>query len=38
MKTAIQYVNNSEGVIQFVQVPLTEWGKLMAKLKDTNKH
>ena len=33
MKTAIQYVNNSEGVIQSVQVPLTEWEKLMAKLK-----
>ena len=33
MKTAIQYVNNSEGVIQSVQIPLTEWEKLMAKLK-----
>ena len=33
MKTAIQYVNNSEGIIQSVQIPLTEWEKLMAKLK-----
>ena len=33
MKTSIQYVNNSEGVVQSVQVPLTEWEKLLAKLK-----
>ena len=33
MKIAIQYVNNSEGVVQSVQVPLTEWEKLLAKLK-----
>ena len=32
MKIAIQYVNNSEGVVQSVQVPLTEWEKLLAKL------
>ena len=33
MKIAIQYVNDSTGKTQSVQVPLTDWEKLMAKLK-----
>jgi NADH dehydrogenase FAD-containing subunit len=33
MKITLQYVNDSSGKIQSVQVPVTEWEKLMAKLK-----
>ena len=33
MKIAIQYVNDSSGKTQSVQIPLTDWEKLMAKLK-----
>ena len=33
MKIALQYVNDSSGKIQSVQVPLTDWEKLMGKLK-----
>ena len=33
MKIAIQYVKDSTGKTQSVQVPLTDWEKLMAKLK-----
>ena len=33
MKLALQYVNDSNGNIQSVQVPLTEWEELMAKLQ-----
>ena len=32
MKIALQYVNDSKGKTQSVQLPLTEWEKLMAKL------
>jgi asparagine synthetase A len=33
MKFPLQYVNDSLGNIQSVQVPLSDWEKLMAKLK-----
>ena len=33
MKIAIQYVNDSSGKTQSVQIPLTDWEKLMCKLK-----
>jgi asparagine synthetase A len=33
MKIALQYVNDSSGKIQSVQVPFTDWEKLMSKLK-----
>ena len=33
MKIAIQYVNDSSGKTQSVQIPLTDWEKLMSKLK-----
>jgi hypothetical protein len=34
MKIALQYVNDSSGKLQSIQVPLTDWEKLMAKLKN----
>ncbi len=33
MKFKLQYVNDSDGTTQAVQIPLTEWEKLLAKLK-----
>jgi asparagine synthetase A len=33
MKIALQYVNDSSGKVQSVQVPVSDWEKLMAKLK-----
>lgn len=33
MKIAIQYVSDSTGKTQSVQVPLTDWEKLMTRLK-----
>ena len=33
MKIALQYVNDSDGKTQSVQLPLTDWEKLMSKLK-----
>lgn len=33
MKIAIQYVSDSSGKTQSVQVPLTDWDKLMTRLK-----
>ncbi len=33
MKTALQYVTNSKGKTTSVQVPLSEWEKLLGKLK-----
>ena len=33
MKIAIQYVNDSSGKTQSVQIPLIDWEKLMSKLK-----
>lgn len=33
MKIAIQYVSDSSGKTQSVQVPLTDWEKLMTRLK-----
>ena len=33
MKIALQYVNDSNGKTQAVQLPLTEWEKVLAKLK-----
>jgi hypothetical protein len=33
MKIALQYVNDSDGNLQSVQVPITDWDKLMLKLK-----
>ena len=32
MKIALQYVNDSEGKTQSVQLPLTDWEKVLAKL------
>lgn len=33
MKIALQYVNNAAGEIKSVQLPLTDWEKLMTRLK-----
>ena len=33
MKIELQFVNDSSGKTQSVQIPLTDWEKLMAKLK-----
>ena len=33
MKTALQYVTNSKGKTTSVQVPLSEWENMLAKLK-----
>lgn len=33
MKIAIQYVSDSKGKTQSVQLPLTDWQKLMTRLK-----
>ena len=33
MKITIQYVSDSKGKTQSVQVPLTDWEKLMTRLK-----
>ncbi len=33
MKFELQYVNDSNGTTQAVQMPLTEWEKVLAKLK-----
>ena len=32
MKIALQYVNDSEGKTQSVQLPLSDWEKVLAKL------
>jgi hypothetical protein len=33
MKIALQYVSDTAGKTKSVQIPLTDWEKLMAKLK-----
>ena len=33
MKIAVQYINDINGNPQAVQLPLTEWGKVLNKLK-----
>ena len=33
MKIALQYVSDSSGKTQSVQLPLTDWEKVLAKLK-----
>ena len=33
MKIALQYVSDSEGKTQSVQLPLTDWEKILTKLK-----
>ena len=33
MKIALQYVSDSDGKNQSVQLPLTDWEKVLAKLK-----
>ena len=33
MKIALQYVSDTEGKTQSVQLPLTDWEKVLAKLK-----
>ena len=33
MKLAIQYLNNSKGKVQAVQLPLSDWNKLLNTLK-----
>ena len=33
MKIALKYVSDSDGKTQSVQLPVTEWEKLLAKLK-----
>lgn len=33
MKIALQYVSDSDGKTQAVQLPLTDWERLMTKLK-----
>lgn len=34
MKIALQYVNDINGKTQAVQLPLTEWEKVLSKLKN----
>ena len=33
MKIPVQYVNDEDGNVKAIQVPITEWKKVMAKLK-----
>jgi hypothetical protein len=33
MKFAVQYVNDSNGKLQAVQIPLSDWEKLIKRLK-----
>ena len=33
MKIALQYVNDSKGRTQAIQLPLAEWEKILSKLK-----
>ena len=33
MKLAIQYLNDSHGTIQAVQLPLSDWEKVLGKIK-----
>jgi hypothetical protein len=33
MKIALQYVHDSTGKIKFIQIPLKDWEKILAKLK-----
>lgn len=33
MKIALQYVNDSKGEVQAIQLQLSEWEKVLAKLK-----
>lgn len=33
MKIALQYVSDEDGKTQSVQIPLTDWEKVLAKLK-----
>lgn len=33
MKIALQYVSDEDGITQSVQLPLTEWEKVLTKLK-----
>ena len=33
MKIAIQYLNDSKGNVQAVQLPLSEWEKVLLKIK-----
>lgn len=33
MKIALQYVHDSNGKIKFIQIPLKDWEKILAKLK-----
>ncbi len=33
MKIALQYVSDSDGKTRSVQIPLTDWEKILAKLK-----
>jgi len=34
MKISIQYVNDMNGTVQAVQLPLSEWEKVLNKLKE----
>jgi hypothetical protein len=33
MKLAVQYLNDAEGKTQAVQIPITEWKKLLERVK-----
>ncbi|HEX5111457.1 MAG TPA: hypothetical protein VFV79_01310 [Saprospiraceae bacterium] len=33
MKIPVQYVNDEDGQVKAIQVPITEWKKVLAKLK-----
>jgi hypothetical protein len=33
MKAAVKYLNDSSGKIKIVQLPLTEWKKVLAKIQ-----
>lgn len=33
MKFALQYLNNAKGEVQAIQLPISEWEKVLTKLK-----
>jgi hypothetical protein len=36
MKITLQYINDGEGKTQSVQLPLTDWEKVLIKIKNRN--
>ncbi len=38
MKLELQYLNDMDGNIQAVQLPLTDWERVLNKLKNMSRH